>query len=86
MSVLTGPISTGVLGWPSRFRGQAPRPSLTLDAEEWIPPYEENGFTLLDFTPEAVTLSFFRWLPEQGLDAIASLEPFETRTLPRPEA
>jgi hypothetical protein len=86
VSVLTGPISTGVLGWPSRFRGQLPRPSLTLEAEESIPALEQNGFTLLDFSSEGITLSFFRWLPELGLDAIATLEPFEVRELARPPA
>jgi hypothetical protein len=26
----------------------------------------------------------FRWKPEDGLEAIARLEPFEVRSLPRP--
>ena len=58
-------------------------PSLTLDAEEWVKPIEENGFTLLDFTPDAVRISLFRWKPQYGVDAIARLEPFWTKDLRR---
>ncbi len=86
VSLLVGPIGTGALGWPSKFRAQRPKPSGTLTAEEWTKPIEENGFSLLDFTPDAMTVSMFRWRPEQGLDAIDSLEPFEVRRLPRPGA
>ena len=83
-SVLTGPIGTGALGWPSKFRGQLPQPSGTLVADELISPIEENGFTLADFTEDAVTFSFFSWHPDQGEDAIDSLEPFKVVRLPRP--
>ncbi len=69
---------------PSRFRGQAPVPSLTLEAEEWVKPIEANGFTLLDFTPDAVVVSLFRWQPDEGVAAIATLEPFWTKELRRP--
>ena len=84
VSVLPGTPGTAGPGWPSRFRGQRPVPSLTLEAEEWIAPIEENGFTILDFTPEGLQLSFFRWKPEDGIEAIASLEPFHVIDLPRP--
>jgi hypothetical protein len=59
-------------------------PSLTLDAEEWVKPIEENGFTLLDFTPDAVRISLFRWKPDDGGDRIAKLEPFWSKELARP--
>jgi hypothetical protein len=83
VSVLSGTIGTGHAGWPSNFRGQPARPSRTLKAEEWIAPIEENGFTVLDFEPDRVELSFFRWKPEQGEEAIATLEPFRVIELPR---
>lgn len=86
VSVLSGPIGTGSAGWPSSFRGTPPRPSATLEAEEWQPPLEENGFTLLDFTPSALRLALFRWHPAQGVDAIARLEPFAVREIPKPSA
>jgi hypothetical protein len=84
VSVLSGTPGTDGPGWPSRFRGQRPVPSLTVEAEEWIEPIEENGFTILDFTPEVVRLSFFRWKTADGIDAISRLEPFQVRDIPRP--
>jgi phosphodiesterase/alkaline phosphatase D-like protein len=84
VSVLSGSVGTGELGWPSRFRGQLPKPSGSIDAEELLPPLERNGFSLLDFTPDSLTLSFFGWRPEQGSDALDRLEPFEVVELPRP--
>jgi hypothetical protein len=84
VSVLSGTPGTAGPGWPSRFRGQRPVPSLTLRAEEWVEPIEENGFTLLDFTRDGVRIAQFRWKPEDGLGAIANLQPFFTREIPRP--
>jgi hypothetical protein len=84
VSVLCGAIGTGDFGWPSRFRGQIPVPSGTLEAEEWQAPLEENGFSLIDARPDALRISFFRWTPEQGEAAIDSLEPFRVLDLPRP--
>jgi hypothetical protein len=83
VSVLCGAVGTGWFGWPSKFRDQRPVPSGTLDAEEWIRPLEENGFTLLDFTPQDVTLSFFRWTPEQGEAELDRLEPFRVLSIAR---
>jgi len=84
VSVLCGAVGTGELGWPSRFRGQLPTPSGTLDAEEEVTPVEENGFSLLDFTPGELRISLFRWTPEQGQDAIDRLEPWRVVRIPRP--
>lgn len=84
VSLLCGPVGTGALGWPSEFRGQRPVPSGTLDAEETVPAVEENGFSLLDFTPDALQVSLFRWTPDQGEAALDRLEPFRVLTLPRP--
>lgn len=85
VSVLSGAVGTGALGWPSQFRGQLPVPSGSVDAEEWVAPIEENGFSLLDFTPGRLRISFFRWRPEQGEAAIDRLEPFEVLELARGE-
>jgi len=83
VSVLSGTPGSAGPSWPSHFRGQKPVPSGVIEAEEWIAPIEENGFTLLDFEAEGVRLSFFRWRPEQGVEAIATLTPFRTLELPR---
>ncbi len=83
-SVLTGAIGTGALGWPSQFRGTPPLPSGVLETEVEVEPIEENGFTLADFTRDAVRFSFFRWTPEQGEEAIERLEPFREVEIPRP--
>ncbi len=86
VSLLTGPVGTGALGWPSKFRGTVPQPSGTVDAEETIAPLEENGFSLIDFTPAEMRVSFFRWTPDRPASEIDALEPFETLVLPRPGA
>jgi len=84
VSILSGAVGTGEFGWPSRFRGQIPLPSGTLTAEELLPPLEENGFSLLDFTRTELRVSFFRWTPEQGDAALDGLEPFQVMAFPRP--
>lgn len=84
VSVLVGPPGTGPLGWPSKFRGQRPIPSETLTVDEILAPIEENGFSLLDVTPDAVEVSQFRWTPAQGEAALDSLEPFVRHRFPRP--
>jgi hypothetical protein len=84
VSVLCGAIGTGAFGWPSKFRDQRPVPSGTLEAEEWLEPLEENGFSLLDVTPDAVKVSMFRWTPDDGEEAIERLEPFKVVDVPRP--
>lgn len=83
VSLLCGTPGTSGPGWPSKFRGQRATPSGTLTAEEWTPPIEENGFSILDVTPQQIEVSMFRWKPEDGEDMISRLQPFEVRTLQR---
>jgi hypothetical protein len=82
VSLLTGTLGTGPLGWPSRIRGTPPRPSQTLDTKSWVEPLEENGFTLLDFDRDGLKLALFRWKPDDGIDAIETLEPFRVIEIP----
>jgi hypothetical protein len=84
VSVLCGTLATATGGWPSQFRGQLPRPSGALDAEEWLAPIEENGFSLLDVEPDVLRVSLFRWRPADGPAALDVLEPFRVIELPRP--
>ncbi len=81
ISVLPGPVGTGRPGWPSLVRGLRALPPAGLEVEEGLPTLEENGFTIADFTPERVTLRYFRWKlgrPEAALD---TLEPFRVTNL-----
>ncbi len=84
ISILAGTPGTGNAGWPSNFRGQTARPSLSIEAEEWVPALEENGFSLFDITSDTVSVSQFRWLPRDGEDVIDTLEPFVVREFKRP--
>jgi hypothetical protein len=81
VAVLPGPVGTGRPGWPSLVRGLRGLPPAGLDVEEGLPALEENGFTIADFTPDRVTLRYFRWKlgrPEAALD---TLEPFRVTEL-----
>jgi hypothetical protein len=81
-AILSGPIGTGPGGWPSAFRGVSPRVPTHLDVEEAVPPIEQHGFTLLDFTPEHVVARLFRWdVRTMPVEAIDRLEPFHTTEL-----
>ena len=84
VAVLPGPLGTSDMGWPSAFRGVKAMPPVGLEVEQGLAPIEENGFTLADFTPDAVTLCFFRWNAKQPVAAIDTLEPFRVTTLKRP--
>jgi hypothetical protein len=79
---LSGALGTGTL-WPSGARRTPPATSLALDVEERLPALEENGFLIVDFTPDKLTVQFFRWLPSQGDAALESLQPFRVTELPR---
>jgi hypothetical protein len=79
---LSGALGTGN-GWPSGGRRTRPYPSQAIEVEERLPALEENGFLIADFTPEAIAIRFFRWLPGQGEAAIDTLQPFRTTELKR---
>jgi hypothetical protein len=77
IAVLAGPLGTGDLGWPSAFRGTPPVPPAHLDMREELTPIEENGFTIADFTPDSITLQYFRWNAHRDdVAAIDALQPF----------
>ena len=77
VTVLSGPPGTSTGSWPSEFRGVGALPPNYLDVEKNLKPLEENGFLIMDFTPEAVTLRYFRWNQKKDpVEAIDTLEPF----------
>jgi len=79
---LSGAFGTGD-GWPSKGRRTPPYPSQLLEVEERQRALEENGFLLVDFNEESITVRSFKWLPKDGEEAIDRLEPFRTTTLKR---
>src|SRR5205814_1128220 len=84
VAVLPGPLGTSTGGWASEFRGVGPLPPQHLDMNETVKPIEENGFLLIDFTPETVMLRYFKWNQKtQPVEAIDKLEPFHTTELKR---
>jgi hypothetical protein len=84
VTVLPGPLGTSAGGWASEFRGVGPLPPKHLDMQETLRPIEENGFLLMDFTPETITLRYFKWNQKsQSISDIDRLEPFHTTELER---
>lgn len=51
-SVLSGPVGTGVMGWPSRARGVVARVPDAIEGEPLLALEERNGVTVLDFDRE----------------------------------
>jgi hypothetical protein len=84
VAVLPGPVGTGRPGWPSLVRGLRGLPPEGLDVEEGLPALEENGFSIFDFTPERVTMRYFRWKLGQPEAALDTLEPFRVTQLAVP--
>jgi hypothetical protein len=84
-TVLSGPVGTSPGGFPSVVRGVGSSPSSHLDLDESVPPIEEHGFTLVDFLPDRMVLSLFRWdVNSQPIGAIDGLQPFYTTELSTP--
>ena len=84
-AVLSGPVGTSPGGFPSAVRGIGSSPPAHLDMDEIAPPREHHGFTLVDFTPDGITVRLFGWdVNSQPVDAIDTLEPFHTTELSTP--
>ena len=85
VSVIVGTPGTNDGAWPSFFRGTVATPSSELQVEEALPALEENGFNIVDFDRDSITIRSFRWDKEtMGEDEIDALEPFRVTTLTRP--
>jgi hypothetical protein len=81
-TVLSGPLGTGDLGFPSAFRDTPPKVPSQLSVEEMLKPLEKNAFTILDVLPESIRFRLFAWRPPQPAEDIDNLEPvlaFELR-------
>lgn len=82
-SVLSGPVSSDDLTWPSAFRNTPPLVPSKLIVEESLSPLENNGFTLLDFDPDKIRVRQFAWHKTRPVEAIDSLNPVNEFTLSR---
>jgi hypothetical protein len=80
--VLSGPLGTAGYGWPSFFRGTRGMTPAGLAVDEVQPTIEENGFLILDLTPDSMTLRFFKWRHDP-VESIDTLEPFRMTQLKR---
>ena len=82
VTALTGPVGTGANNWPSSIRKVGPMPPIHLTVDEPVKPIEQHGFTIADFTPDAIVLRFFKWdVNTQSVEALDILEPFHTAEL-----
>jgi hypothetical protein len=76
-AILSGPIGTSQLGWPSAARGLSPTAASHLKMSG-ATPVEKNGFTLLDVEGDRITVRQFAWREPDPVTAISSLQPFAT--------
>ena len=84
-NILCGPVSTSIRGFPSVVRGVHPAPSQYLNFQEQIPPFEEHGFSIVDFEQDRIVAKLFKWdVNSQPVDAIDTLEPYHIVELDRP--
>ena len=84
-NILCGPVSTSIRGFPSMVRGVHPAPSQYLNFQEQVPPFEEHGFSIVDFERDRIVAKLFKWdVNSQPVDAIDTLEPYYTVELDRP--
>ncbi|MBX9602808.1 MAG: alkaline phosphatase D family protein, partial [Bryobacteraceae bacterium] len=81
-AILSGPLGTA-WGWPSTFRGIRAIPPSGIEIDEKLPTLEEDGFLILDFTPEVISARWFRWSPAAGEDQIPFLQPFRETIMKR---
>lgn len=86
VALLVGTIGTGQAGFPSFFRGVGAQPSKTLKTNEIIKTIEQNGFSLVDFTPRKVKFRMFKWdYKTQQESEIETTKPFHQQTFMKPD-
>ena len=84
-NILCGPVGTSTQGFPSVVRGVRAAPSQYLNFQEQVPPFEEHGFTIVDFEQDKIVAKLFKWdVNSQPLDTIDTLQPYHTVELDRP--
>ncbi len=74
-AVCVGPLGSSGPGFPSRFRGTGAKPPSSLSVDESLKPLEKNGFSIIDVSPEKMTIRFFAWLPPEPSKNIDTMNP-----------
>ena len=74
-TILSGPISSDDLMWPSTFRGTPPQVPSGLTVTERMTPIEHNGFTILDVDADGISVRQFAWHKSQSVAAIDTMTP-----------
>lgn len=80
-SILTGPLGTDDLAFPSAFRGTRPAPASGMVLEVSQEPLEKNGFTILDIERHSIRIRQFAWRGPTPVSAIARLDPILDKTV-----
>lgn len=81
-TILSGPVGTSPSGFPSVVRNARPVPSQHLAFDERVVPFEQHGFTILDFDRERIVARLFKWdVNSEPVEAIDTLQPFHTLEL-----
>ena len=83
-SFCVGPLGSSGPGFPTQYRGIGAQVPSDLDVNELLKPLENNGFSIIDVTPEKLVFKMFAWLPPQPEEAIDTLEPDYTYEIARP--
>ena len=81
-TILSGPIGTSTLAFPSRARGTGALPPSTLQVGRGTQPIEKNGFTIIEVTREQMRFSLFGWREPQPESDLDTLQPFEVLRFP----
>lgn len=82
IAILSGPLGTASNGFPSAKRGLTGATPAELEVDEVLAAREQDGFLIVDFTVEDVTVQFFQWRMESGIE-IETLTPFRTSRFKR---
>ncbi len=82
ISVASGSLGTGKRSFPSAFRGTLAKPPVDLEMEERLSCVEKNGFVIVDFTHEQISIRFYAWRPPEPVENIETMKAFHQLIIP----
>ena len=74
-SFVVGPLGTDGPAYPSAARGVLPETPTAMKTTEYQSPLEKNGFTIIDISPEAISIEFYAWRSPESEEMIDRMEP-----------
>lgn len=80
-SLLSGPLGSEDLAFPSAFRGTPPKAPVGMELETHLAATEKNGFTIVDLTERGFRVRQFTWRSPQSAALIPNLVPVLDRTI-----